>query len=168
MAHKYSFSKIKEHILSQGSLLKFEGISKNDLPEKNIDDFMSRFFYYNAKYRTVYAANGAGQTPANKRRSVADIYRIVRYYFPNASLTKLYKRLTQLVKDNVISSAFCEVIGKRVYRKRDGYENTSFFNGTMTDEYGVDFEEFDLEGVAINEHGWGTDYDEDVLKPQQL
>ncbi len=162
MAHKYSFDKIKKYITNKKPL-KFKGLEKEDIVGvNNPEDFVSSFFVYNNVYDTIYSDSKITQTVKNKRRSIEDIYRICLYYFPNTSLTKTYKRLVEQIRDDRVSSAFCVQINRRVYReKRD--EEECFFNSEPIDEFGVDFNEFDLDGIFMNDedYGWGHDYEID-------
>lgn len=169
MAHLNPFPKIKEDILSK-SPLKLRDLSKEDIPEKNVEDFLRKFFTdYNQKLDTVYAANGRTQTRAGLRRSIEDIFKIVHYYFPKVSLTKFYPKLLDLVEGGVIVSAICEVIHKRVYRAKTKYDKSNFFNGDLIDEYGTDFTMFEMgEHITNNVHGWGTDYTKQQLNIKTL
>jgi hypothetical protein len=163
MAHLNKLSLVKEHILTKAPL-KLDTLEKENLQEKNVDDFLKKFFStYNRTLNTVYVNKKAVQTKAGLRRSVSDIVLICHYYFPKVSITKTYKRLCRLVGEGIIISAVCDKIHSRVYRFKETYDKSNFFNSGMTDEYGVDFNLYDLDGATFNQDGWGTDYDEDNL-----
>lgn len=168
MAHLNKFSKIKEDIL-EASDLKFQGLDKGSIPEKNVADFLKVFFTkYNAERNTVYCSNGKIQSKPGLRRSIGDIFKITHYYFPKASLTKMYIRLTTLLAEGIIVSAVCSEINKRVYRLKTSYDKSTFFNGPLTDEYGIDFSLYDLQNCTFNTTGWGTSYTEENLDIKTL
>ncbi len=159
---------IKIYILSQPKL-KLRNLTKPT--EKNPKSFLKAFFLnYNKKLETVYCSNGQIQCMPGMRRSISDIFLIVYYYFPKASLTKLYNNLLNLVLEDVIVSSICKDINKRVYRGIKTDEK-SFINGTLTDEFKVDLKTFKTEeGKRIttlcshNKHGWGIEYGSQHLK----
>lgn len=158
MTHLNKFPAIKEHICSKAKL-KIRNVTKENLAEKNVEAFLKSFFVnYNKNNPTVYVSNGAIQTQHNLRRSIGDIFLICQHYFPRTSLKKTYERLCALVNEGVVVSAICDDINKRVYRLKTDYDKSNFFNGDLTDEYGIDFTMFNLDNITNNEHGWGIDY----------
>lgn len=161
MPHKYNFKKIKAHIKSLPPL-KLSGIGKSDIDEGTWKAFLERFFsYYNRNFNTNQG--GAIQTRAGKRRSITDIYRIILYYFPDVRITEVYKELIILISKKVCCSAICGDTGLRVYRGHQGYDTTGFLNSALTDEYGVDFQQFDISKCTHNSVGWGAEYTEEDL-----
>ena len=168
MAHLNKISDVRAYIISRPSL-KLRDLEKKNLPEKNVEDFLQKFFTkYNSTLDTVLVDTNAKHTSKGLRRSMTDVLLICHYYFPRVSITKTYKRLCSLINSGVIVSALCNAIHMRVYRAKTNYDRGNFFNGCMTDEFGVDFEMFDLSGASFNETGWGTDYDEDNLNMIKL
>jgi hypothetical protein len=168
MAHLNKFIPIKDDIL-KGTSIKLRGLEKADIQEKNVDAFLRAFFTsYNNNYDTAYVSNGKVHTVKGRRRSIQDIFMITYYYFPKVSLSKLYIKLSILLNEGVIVSAICSEINKRVYRGKIAYDKGNFFNGPMTDEYGVDFALFDLSGCVFNKVGWGTEYTENNLQIKQV
>lgn len=168
MAHLNKFLKIKEDILAN-SAIRLRGLDKEHIEEKNVADFVKAFFTkYNNQYDTIYASNGKLHTGKGLRRTFQDVFLITYYYFPKVSLTKLYLKLVTLLNEGVIVSAICDKLHKRVYRAKISYDKGNFFNGPMTDEYGVDFEMYNLDKCTFNEVGWGTSYTEDNLEIKKL
>lgn len=158
---KYSFRELKEHFRAQ-PVIRFQGLEAPD--EKNIEAFLRVFFSkYNRVYPTVYASNGAMQTRAGKRRSIGDIYRLCFYYFPKVRLTTVYKTLLKCIRDYSFFSYICHATGLRVYRDntQDVYGGGNFFNGPFIDEYGVDFELFEIiKELPHNTKGGNIDEDD--------
>lgn len=168
MAHLNKFIPIKEDIL-KGASIKLRGLNKEDIKEKNVADFLQAFFTtYNSQYDTVYVSNGKIHTGKGMRRSIQDIFLITYHYFPKASLSKMYIKLSTLLNSGVIVSAVCSQINKRVYRGKINYDKGNFFNGPLIDEYGVDFALFDLSNCVFNKVGWGTEYTVDNLTIKKL
>lgn len=168
MAHLNKFLAIKEDVL-KASAIRLKGLDKKDIPEKNVADFLQAFFVkYNNQYETVYVSNGKVQTGKGKRRSLQDIFLITYYYFPKASLSKMYLKLSVLLNQGIIVSAICSEINKRVYRAKINYDRGNFFNGPLTDEYGIDFSLMDLSSCVFNQVGWGTEYTEEQLNIKKL
>lgn len=168
MAHLNKFLNIKEDII-KGTGIKLKGLEKADIKEKNVDAFLRAFFAtYNNQYDTAYVSNGKTHTLKGRRRSIQDIFMITYYYFPKASLSKMYLKLSILLNEGLIVSAVCSEIHKRVYRGKIDYDKGNFFNGPMTDEYGIDFALFDLSNCVFNKVGWGTEYTEEQLNIKQL
>lgn len=156
--------------------LRIRDLSKKEVRDRfggDIDAFLGHFMTeYNNSFNTVYESNGRTQTEPGKRRSIEDIYRVLVYYYPKASLSNTYKRLIKLMQENKIGSAICDEIHKRVYRNLRSNESISFFNGSLTDEYGVDFEILGIKNIDINLNnskvGWGHNYNESNIKFVEL
>lgn len=166
MAVDTKIPKIKEYIKSQPGL-KLKGIVKPE--EKNPQEFLRRFFsYYNKKIETVYKSNGQIQCMPGKRRSLQDIYLITLHYFPKASLTKLYTELLLLISQNLVISAICIDIHKRVYRGVSQGE-AGYINGVFSDEFETDLKKFKVDKTSItskcthDKGGWGIGRGKDSL-----
>lgn len=164
MAHKHTFKQIKEHIRKQ-TPLKLTGLKKDDLGDMTLTKFLDKFFNDYNQNRNTLNQNSTVQTVAGLRRTIEDIYRIVIYYFPNASLSFVYKRIIHLIANDKVGSAICKVLHKRVYRGTSDYESEGFLNSAQTDEFGIDFSEFEeYTACSVNDGiGWGEEYDEDKL-----
>ena len=89
---------------------------------------------------TIYVGNSTVQTEAGRRRSLGDIFMIMRYYYPNITLKEVANLLyRELFNNSEISSHFrtsyCNTINKRVWYY--DFEDQQFIgNQTATDEYG--------------------------------
>lgn len=164
MKPEYSFKEIKEHLKAQPPIR----FNISAIDEKNVDALIRVFFSkYNRNYNTIYDGNHKVQTQAGKRRSISDIFRICYFYFPRIRLTTVYKTLLKYIKSSTHYSYICHATGLRVYRdaSQDVYGGGNFFNGPLTDEYGVDFTTFEeLEGISINKKGGNTEDNDQFLK----
>lgn len=158
--------KAKKYILKKPKL-KLKGLDKPE--EKNPKDFIKMFFSkYNKKLETIYVSNGTVQCMPGKRRSIEDIYLILTYYYPKASLTKLYTELLNLILNNLVVSGLCKVIHKRVYRGITSTDQGGYINGTLIDEFGIDLKTFKIDKTSITSKcnkntNWGN-YTKDAIE----
>lgn len=78
-------------------------------------DFLWYFFNeYNKRSYTVDDTNTV-QCAFNKRRSLGDIYRICRYYYPDITLEQVLKTLISLINSRDIGASRCSTIHKYVF-----------------------------------------------------
>lgn len=138
--HKW-YSKIeKEELLYLGDKdLKF-----NDI---DLKQFIIKFFYeYNNKYNTYlshYNKNLGSEDvrwgyrdfnafcDAHRRRSLGDVYRISKTYFPSTKIEEVLEILIELCEDKKLSGSYCNTIQKFVFHKL----NENFYPKGKT-EYG--------------------------------
>lgn len=131
---------ISETIKEEIRLEKFNRKRKETLHE-----FLIKFFTdFNINKKTIYKKDKSIQTPANKRRSLGDIYMICKYYYPNISVKdviyELYIGLREDVKIEKLRTSYCSMINKRVWY----YNATVGLIGTknLEDEYGYKYDEY--------------------------
>ena len=94
---------------------------------------------WNQNRNTIFADDQGGiQTASGKRRSMGDIYMIMRYYYPDITLKQvaqlLYIDLINELADG-LSTSNCNQINKRVWYY-DEDEGGSFMEASQRDEYG--------------------------------
>ncbi len=78
--------------------------------------FIKDFLYsYNKSNTTRSCPYGYQQCDRNRRRSLGDIYRICKYYYPNITLLQVLKVLIDLLNSRKIGTCFCGTIRKQVY-----------------------------------------------------
>ncbi len=124
-----------------GKVLKFGKDNEgNKFIRKKIegkDEFMKKFFERNAKYETIHPGNGHTQNVRGARRSLGDIYMIVKYYYPKCTLESIlpyfYGNTEQRIPNMI--SQFCQGTQKRVYRPKAG-NNPIDYHPEKTNEYG--------------------------------
>lgn len=118
--------------------IRLEKLLKKNIP-KTVDEFLVKFFKtYNVEKNTIYVDDKQLQTIAERRRSLGDIYKICKYYYPDVSLKEvlslLYKKLPTMITDGFRTS-YCSTINKRVWYYSAGDDNAQI-NQTYKDEYG--------------------------------
>lgn len=140
---KDSVLKTLEKIKSRIILLKFDFVKTPEQflgdKEKNIENIVYMFFYLNDKYDTIYS-NGRIQTYAWRRRSLQDIYYVIKYYFPEITLEQIMQVIYDGVKAGYLSTWFCIDIEKRVFWK-DSYTQQYL---ERADEWGFIFEDYNF------------------------
>lgn len=111
-------------------------------PKLSLQDFLINFFKtYNLTYATLYKTGtraGDVQTEARKRRSIGDIFKIVKEYYPSASLADVAKVLyIDLLNFNgFVGTLKCRQINKRVWWNNGQYRIS---DETEQDEYNLTF-----------------------------
>lgn len=82
-------------------------------------EFLVEFFGYFNRYFNTYSINERQCTP-NRRRSLGDIYRICKTYFPDCTLAEVLECLIWLLNNRRIGASRCTDIKKFVFH-RDSY-----------------------------------------------
>ena len=139
--------KIEEELQEIKRPLRIQGLMKKR--KETVDEFLVKFFTkWNSEYDTVYADTKKEvrevQTPKNKRRSLSDIYQIVRYYYPDATLEDIAKFLYKDAKEEVprFRSSMCSMINRRVFYQGAANQNTEFYDKSKKDEHNMDYEQW--------------------------
>lgn len=114
-------------------------------------DFLIKFFKgtgdmeqgWNYSRNTIYIDNEEIQTQMGKRRSLGDIFIIMKYYYPNITLKEVVKLLyvdlfTVMGENPGLRTSICNQINKRVWYYED--TQSAIMNSTVNDEYGNNFE----------------------------
>ena len=117
--------------------LRLNKFYKKDLP-LTVKEFLINFFTnYNNNHSTIYVNNKKEQTSISRRRSLGDIYKICKYYYPDVTLDEvvklLFKDLQKHFKEGFRHS-YCSVIKKRVFYYNAGTDNLE--SDANVDEYG--------------------------------
>lgn len=101
--------------------------------EQNSEQFMRNFFIkYNQEY---YTMDGAKAICGPKlARSLEDIYRIVKNYYPKITLRTIMKTLANFHVEENVKTLFCGQIKKRVFHIKYG---TNDFKKTLL-KYNLD------------------------------
>lgn len=100
--------------------------------EKFIENFIN-------KYRNIYNTYNKNsiQCGIGRRRSLGDIYQIIKYYYPNISLLEVKNILTNLCVNNKINTNVCYDINKRVYFTNS--MNLGILRSEFKDEFGMNW-----------------------------
>lgn len=105
--------------------------------KETVEEFIYKFFTeWNDDRNTIFV-NREVQTLAEKRRSLGDIFMIVRYYYPSATLEEVVKILHETMPKRLTGfrTSYCNDIKKRVFYY-DGERATGVFDAKKEDEYG--------------------------------
>ncbi len=106
----------------KGRTLKFgesnEGKKFIRKKEEAKDDFIRKFFERNKEFNTIHVDNNTLQTKRDCRRSLGDIFMILKYYYPKCTLESIlpyfYGNAEQQIKG--LYSQYCFATNKRVFR----------------------------------------------------
>ncbi len=90
---------------------------------------------------TLYADTDDIQTAQGKRRSIGDLFMIVRYYYPACTLKELLK-LVYVTLAPKIGSCNCRTIRKRVWYYEKAESASVYQQSNENDEYGVSKAEY--------------------------
>lgn len=135
-------SKYPRTIRIQGLLKKHQGhTGRKETPLQ----FLVKFFKeWNEEKNTIYVDNSEVQTATGKRRSLGDIFMIMKYYYPTITLKEVFKLLHADI-NTVITSGFrtskCNTIHKRVWYYSEG-GSSSVMDKNSNDEYGNIYQKY--------------------------
>ena len=116
--------------------IRLEATLLKSVRKLTLEQFLIKFFKeYNNERNTIFVESRATQTEMGKRRSLGDIYKICKYYFPEITLKELMKLLyVDLIAIAGFRSSKCSQIRKRVWYYSNGSSN-GLLNTGDTDEY---------------------------------
>lgn len=129
----YDLKVIQEELDKEVSI-RLKGVLKKRT--ESYSEFLEKFFTkWNDEKPTIYVNNKHIQTEPSKRRSIGDVYRVVKYYYPNITLKEVSDWLYNNDVPNFRSSK-CSQIKKRVFYYEEGSEK-KIMEKTTNDEYGL-------------------------------
>lgn len=129
--HKYKFKQVKDYLTDLG-LLRFSGTYKHD-ETLIVPEFIKKMFTQSYRFPATYEVETAKQQcPQGACRSLGDIYRTVRHYYPEAKLSEVLKTLKQMLMNGEIGSIICPDVKCRVWGSWGGFAGTE-------DEFGFDY-----------------------------
>lgn len=116
--------------------IRLEATLLKSVRKLTLEQFLIKFFKeYNNERNTIFVESRATQTEMGKRRSLGDIYKICKYYFPEITLKELMQLLyVDLMAMEGFRSSKCSQIRKRVWYYSNGSSN-GLLNTGDTDEY---------------------------------
>ena len=121
--------------------------------KETIREFLIKFFTeWNSEKETIYVESGEIQTEPGKRRSIGDVYRICKYYYPKCTFKMIKDIVIYLFPENQLNedvidnfrTSHCNTIEKRVYYIYEG-EDTEICNKATVNEYGYTWSEWKSE-----------------------
>lgn len=104
---------------------------------ESMEDFVYKFFTeWNLDRNTIFVDRSV-QTEAGKRRSLGDIFMIVRYYYSSAKLEDVVKILHEVLPKRLTGfrTSYCRNVKKRMFYYRPEVSN-GIFDKAVEDEYG--------------------------------
>ena len=118
--------------------IRLEATLLKSVRKLTLEQFLIKFFKeYNNERNTIFVESRATQTEMGKRRSLGDIYKICKYYFPEITLKELMQLLyVDLIAIEGFRSSKCSQISKRVWYYYQGSSNV-LLNTNDDDEYGI-------------------------------
>ncbi len=106
---------------------------------ETIEEFLVKFFKkWNNENNTIFVDTLEVQTATGKRRSLGDIYMILKYYYPDTTLNEVLNLLYNTLPatfDSGFRASYCHTIKKKVWYY-DSEDNNGVFDKTTNDEYG--------------------------------
>lgn len=124
----------------------------------SLDGFISEFILHLNRIYTTSVADGSHTDAAGKHRSIGDIYRICKRYYPNTTLVEVNDILNDLWAKRQIKTLKCPHIQKRVYFERAHAHDGETYGETLKMYYGF--------YQNRNEYGWMIGEDYFNYKPQ--
>jgi len=118
--------------------------------KETIREFLIKFFTeWNSEKETIYVESGETQTEHAKRRSMGDVYRICKYYYPKCTFKIIKDIVIDLFPQNQLNeevidtfrTSYCDTINKRVFYVEEG-SFTEICNKTTHNEYGFTWSEW--------------------------
>lgn len=148
---------------SKFSSLQVEGLVLNgNLPIKYSVLAVLNYIYCNTQRYTVSLNDGGirleGTGKGKCRRTLRELFLILRPVYPNLKVTELHQSLGELLREKVILSWICENIHKRIYSVE---KQEKGLRGENIDEFGLSFEE--SLGIYKGKN-YGADYTHEKLK----
>jgi len=124
------------------NLLYFKEYKRQDI---TIKEFLKLFFTkLNPNYNTLFVKNNQIQCSYGKQRSLGDIYRITKYYYPSVTRKKV-KNILLSFQDKLVGH-WCPDIHKRIYEIKDNKFDWEQLLGPRFDEYREEFYYLDKYG----------------------
>jgi hypothetical protein len=143
-----------EKFLQGRFLLKFKNLDV--AKEATIEEFINNFFIY-SNYETIFAArsdnpkrkglktvNGKLQTDGGRRRSLGDIFRICRYYFPDVTLEQVFDCLCNRIIEKTSNTSFCNQTKRRMYYSTEKGYGGNIYNKDTSDEFGMVWNDYPI------------------------
>lgn len=133
----FDFPKLETLILKENPRqIRFEKFNKKRT-ETPLEFMQKIFTDLNQNKSTIFVDTKEVQTDIGRRRSLGDLFMLMKYYYPEITLKEvvviLHTKLPKLIKG--FRSSWCNQINKRTYYF-DASQKTEVLNLTRRDEYG--------------------------------
>jgi hypothetical protein len=123
--------------------LRIQGLLKKRT--ETVEEFLTKFFNdWNKEKNTLDVESGNVQTQPNKRRSFGDIYKIVKYYYPDTPLRVVRDFLFKDGFESIsrFRSSMCSQINKRVWYVGNNTQPSEIYNKSEEDEFGMTWKQW--------------------------
>lgn len=108
-------------------------------------EFLNKFFTeWNDEKNTIFVDTKEVQTESGKRRSLGDIYMIMKYYYPALSLLDVIDLMYVKLINNYtcFRTSYCNTIKRRVwYHQEGGGGPNHVYNKESKDEFGFNWQQ---------------------------
>lgn len=118
--------------------LRLRGFKKKIIKDIKLEGFIDLFFTkYNNEYETIYIVAKREQTEPGKRRSLSDLYKICKYYYPDCTFEEVTNILYKEAFDkNYLRSSHCYMTNRRMFYITQYKEDGVIVNTGVKDEFG--------------------------------
>lgn len=152
-------------------LLKFRNLT--EAKEPTLKEFIAMFFTHNMgdtlfaartdnpKIKGLKSVAGKLQTEHGKRRSLGDIFRICRYYYPQITLEEVFDALYERIRDKKANTSYCNQTHRRMYYNTEVDYGGNIYNKDTTDEFGMIWKDYPVKEEIKYEEDEDDDDDED-------
>jgi hypothetical protein len=136
---------IESSIINSNKKIRLEKFLRKD-KGISLKVFLQTFFCkLNNEYNTIYYEDRKVQTPKGKRRSLADLFLISKYYFPKTRLKEVLEILYSFENSKEVPnfrSSFCNQIKKRTFYKGTSSQQSEILQSEIKDEFSLDIAEW--------------------------
>lgn len=134
-----SLSKAEHIILSEEGTSCFKDYTPPE--DMSVEDFVEWFFTVQQKHATC-SETGVVETGTNRNRSLVDIFRCARHYYPTATLEQCIRGLKRMREKKVLGGFHCDDIHRFVMgdNRTEKWKNCQVYDWDST-EFGRPFGE---------------------------
>lgn len=108
--------------------------------EESLKQFLIKFFLeWNIEKNTLQVETRKIDVGPGKRRSLGDIFMIVKYYYPKATLLQVTRHIYNDLFQEIprFRCSYCNTIKKRVFYQGTEQQDSNIYDKTIRDEYNL-------------------------------
>jgi hypothetical protein len=136
---------IESSIINSNKKIRLEKFLRKD-KGTSLKIFLQTFFCkLNNEYNTIYYEDKKVQTPKGKRRSIADLFLISKYYFPKTKLKEVLEILYSFENSKEVPnfrSSYCNQIKRRTFYKGTNTQQSEILQEESKDEFSLNVMEW--------------------------
>ncbi len=114
-------------------------VKEFDPAEFTIDEMVKRAIILSYSYASYNSETKEYETSKARRRSSLDIWRHIKYYYPNIEIFEVMHSLYRIYNNKELAGLFCPDVMRRVFRKIAPYENPNGWTNYQTPESMMDY-----------------------------